>query len=151
MTRTVAFLSAALSVALAPAASAVTQAHFRSPSGNINCFLLDTRPSPPFVDCLVVKNAWRRLPAKPRSCDVDFYPAEVALGASGRITVGSCRGDVGPTCLPSSGFACRTLAYGRSITSRHFVCRSASNGVTCLVRGRDRGFRIAREGYVLFR
>ena len=130
-----------------------TQAHFRSPSGNINCYLQDGRGTPPFVDCLVVKNRWRTLPSKPRSCDVDFYPAEIALGATGRTTIGSCRGDVGPSCLPRSGFGCTMLAYGRAITTRHFVCRSAQNGITCLVRGRARrlGFRIARERYVVYR
>lgn len=135
------------------AALALTQAHFKSPSGNINCYLSDGRGTPAYVDCLVVKNSWRKLPPKPRSCDVDFYPAEIALGADGRVSVGNCRGDVGPTCLPRSGFGCKTLAYGRSITTRHFVCRSATSGITCLVRDRGGrlGFRIAREGYALYR
>jgi hypothetical protein len=146
----IAAVAAALCAAT-PAAALRTQAHFRSPSGNINCYLSDGRLSPAFVDCLVARNAWHRLPSKPRACDVDFYPAEIALGANGRVSVGSCRGDVGPACLPTAGFGCTTLAYGRSIRSRHFVCRSARNGVTCTLRGRGVGFRISREGYVVLR
>jgi hypothetical protein len=127
-------------------------AHFRSPSGNIQCFLQDGRLSPPFVDCLVAKNTWRTQPSRPPSCDVDFFPAEVALGAKGRVSVGSCRGDVGPACIPKS-FGCRSLAYGRAITSRHFRCASAVTGITCFVRHRSRrlGFRVARAGYAVFR
>jgi hypothetical protein len=141
---------------LAPGLSArhtlIRSAHFKSPSGNINC-RLDDRGSRGFVDCIVLENQWPVRPAKPASCDVDFFPAEIELGATGRMTVGGCRGDIGPACLRAAPYRCTTLAYGRSITSRHFRCSSAANGITCIVRRRSNrtGFRIAREGYALFR
>lgn len=132
------------SLVLAAGAAAATSAHFRSPSGNINC-----RMELRFVDCLVRANAWERRPQRPASCDVDWFPAQ--LGLSGRrVTVGSCRGDVGPSCGP--GLPCTVLRYGRSLRVGRFRCSSARNGVTCRrTDGRRVGFRIAREGYRIFR
>jgi hypothetical protein len=145
---------AAVTFAAAAAAGPVLvrNAHFKSPTGNINC-RLDDRSGSRFVDCLVAKNEWPTRPAKPSACDVDFFPAEIQLGANGHMTLGSCRGDIGPMCIPRSPESCSGLPYGRSITSPSFRCTSATNGITCIVRHRSRriGFRIAREGYVLFR
>ena len=120
--------------------------HFQSPSGNINCILDAT-----YADCLVRRQVWRNLPARPASCDLDWVPSEISL--SGRkIFVGACRGDVGPLCLPRGGLRCTTLAYGRSVVVGGIRCVSAVNGVTCRRRdGRRIGFRVAREGYTLFR
>ena len=64
------------------------------------------------------------------------------------MTIGACRGDVGPLCFRD----CTTLAYGKSVDIGPIRCRSAVNGVTCrYVRGKLAGFRIAREGYVVWR
>ncbi len=120
--------------------------HFQSPSGNINCLMGSA-----WATCLVKRHTWRNLPRRPASCDVDWFPAQTSLGGT-RVSVGSCRGDVGPACVPGAGLRCRTLAYGKAITIGAVTCRSAVNGVTCRRRdGRRVGFRIAREGYSIFR
>src|SRR3954452_16229648 len=78
--------------------------HFRSPSGNINCIGGST---PVFVDCLVRDAAWAEPPAKPARCDLDWDAYELGLG-SRKVSIGACRGDVGPRCLDD----CTTLRYG---------------------------------------
>jgi hypothetical protein len=147
--RTIALAALAIGLTTAPATGAggaARSAHFQSPSGNINC-----RVDATSAHCLVKRNAWRRRPSRPTWCDTDWFPAEVSLSGS-RLTLGSCRGDVGPMCLPAAGLRCTTLAYGKSVTVGAIRCTSARNGVTCRRRiGRRVGFRIAREGYVLYR
>ena len=135
---------AALGASSAQAAERVVR--FQSPSGNINCSL-----GPNWVDCVLRKNTWRVLPRRPASCDLDWVAADVSLTGT-RLRLGACRGDIGPLCLPDPALRCRTLAYGRSVSVGIVRCTSATNGVTCRRRdGRRVGFRIAREGYVLFR
>jgi hypothetical protein len=132
----------------APGAVAAPQrlVHFQSPSGNINCILDVT-----FASCLVKRHTWRNLPARPPSCDTDWIPSEVSLGRRS-VSAGVCRGDVGPLCVPNTSLRCTTLAYGRSVVRGAIRCSSAVNGVTCRRRdGRRIGFRVAREGYTLFR
>ena len=120
--------------------------HFQSPSGNINCRLESA-----WVDCLVKKDTWPRHSSKPASCDVDWVPSEISIGGQ-VVRVGACRGDVGPLCAPHAGLRCSVLNYGRSASIGLIRCVSAKNGVTCRRRdGRHVGFRIAREGYTLFR
>ncbi len=134
-------------VSLALASSLV---HFQTPSGNINCIggpaFMGT---PPFVECLVRKNTWPHLRAKPAICDLDWDPTTLALSHR-RVSVGSCRGDIGPLCVNTSD-RCSTLQYGRSVDLGPIRCTSATIGVTCRYRTAPRvGFRIAREGYVLY-
>jgi len=120
--------------------------HFQSPTGNINCTMATT-----WAHCLLRKNAWRRLAPQPRSCDTDWFPAEISVSRSG-IHIGSCRGDVGGICVPRTDLACWTLRYGRSVSLGIVRCTSARIGITCRLRtGRRIGFRIAYEGYVLYR
>jgi uncharacterized protein DUF6636 len=134
----------AVTACAAGAADAQSFAHFRSPSGNINCIAFATG-----AECVVKKHSWPHVPARPASCDLDWVPANVSLSGT-RLFVGACRGDVGPLCYQGSG--CRTLAYGRGITMGKVRCVSRTSGVTCRrVDGRHVGFRIAREGYVLYR
>jgi Family of unknown function (DUF6636) len=98
----------------------------------------------------VRKNSWRRLAPKPARCDLDWDPTTLELGRR-RVSVGSCRGDIGPLCTRASD-RCSTLAYGRSVDLGPIRCSSATTGVTCRYRTAPRvGFRIAREAYVLFR
>ncbi|HEY7794509.1 MAG TPA: DUF6636 domain-containing protein [Gaiellaceae bacterium] len=128
----------------AGSAEAQTLVHFQSPSGNINCLVFTSG-----AECVVKKQSWPRLPPRPASCDLDWVPANVSLSGT-RLFVGACRGDVGPLCYRGSG--CRTLRYGRAITVGRIRCVSATNGVTCRrTDGRRVGFRIAREGYRLYR
>ena len=139
-----ALLAIALAGAAAPSLSAQSLVHFRSPSGNINCVMFGGG-----AECVVKKHSWPRLRARPASCDLDWVPNSLGVSAT-RVFVGACRGDVGPLCYAGSG--CRTLAYGRSISLGKVRCASARNGVTCRrVDGRRIGFRIAREGYRLYR
>ncbi len=131
-------------VGAAPAGAATDFVHFRSPSGNINCI---GGTSPVFVDCMVKSASWPSTRARPAGCDVDWFPEQLNL-ASRRVFIGSCRGDVGPLCFKD----CTTLRYGKSVNIGPIRCRSAANGVTCrYVRGKLAGFRIAREGYVIWR
>jgi hypothetical protein len=134
-----------LTAAGAPAAAGARLVHFQSPSGNINCVGTDRAPN--FVDCLVRTGSWQHPPAKPARCDLDWNPYEVQLTAR-RVTVGACRGDVGPRCFHD----CTTLRYGRAVDFGPIRCRSAANGVTCrYVRGQLAGFRIAREAITVWR
>ena len=141
-----ALLVLALAACAAPSspASAQSLVHFRSPSGNINCTMFGGG-----AECVVKKQSWPRLPARPASCDLDWVPNNLSVSGT-RVFVGACRGDVGPLCYVGS--ACRTLGYGRSVTLGKVRCASARNGVTCRrLDGRRVGFRIAREGYSLYR
>jgi hypothetical protein len=142
-----AILISALAVACAaaaPAGATTRLVHFQSPSGNLNCI---AGTSPVFVDCLAKHATWPHVRAKPAGCDLDWVAHELSLG-SRRVIVGACRGDIGPLCVHN----CTTLAYGRSVGVGPIRCRSALNGITCrYVTGRLAGFRIAREGYVIWR
>ena len=100
---------------------------------------------------LVRQSSWAHKPAKPARCDLDFDPTQTDLSGT-RVSVGSCRGDVGPMCFPSGAERCNVLAYGRALTLGPIRCVSAASGITCRrTDGRHVGFRIAREGYVLYR
>ena len=125
--------------------------HFRSPSGNINCIGAAADASQPaFVDCLVRTNTWPSKRAKPANCDLDWDPAQLGLSHR-KVYVGSCRGDIGPLCIDAAD-PCSTLAYGRAANLGPIRCTSTTTGVTCRYRTGPRvGFRIAREGYVIFR
>jgi hypothetical protein len=137
-------------LAISGAGAAPQFAHFRSPSGNINC-MLGTGGGTAYASCLVRHATWRVLPRKPASCDLDWVATELEIGGR-NLTAGACRGDIGPLCEPSGADSCRTLAYGRSVTVGPIRCTSAVVGVTCRrTDGRRIGFRIAREGYLLYR
>ena len=132
-------------IGVAPSAATTRLAHFKSPSGNLNC-IGGTAPTA-FVECLVRTPAWSQARAKPADCDLDWEPYNLSLD-SRRVTVGACRGDVGPRCFHD----CTTLAYGKSVTIGLIRCRSAVDGITCrYVRGKRAGFRIARQGYIVWR
>jgi len=126
--------------------------HFQSPSGNINCLGGPaSQGTPAFVECVVRRNSWRSLRSKPASCDLDWVPATLSL-VRGRVSVGSCRGDIGPLCVQSTGDRCSTLGYGRSVAMGPIRCSSQPTGVTCRYTvGRRVGFLIARERYALYR
>jgi hypothetical protein len=151
MRRAILTILALAAILVGPASAGARLVHFKSPSGNINCLGGTPSPSSPaWVSCMVLKETWPHLPTRPKECDVDFYAPEIGLGDR-RVSLGSCRGDVGPVCYPGSG-RCTTLGYGRSVSIGPIRCRSAANGITCrYVRGKLAGFRIAREGYVVWR
>ena len=134
----------ALAAFAVPTTSAQSLVHFTSPSGNIDCLMFGAG-----AECVVQKQSWPHLRPRPASCDLDWVPNNLSVSGS-RVFVGACRGDVGPLCYAGSG--CRTLGYGRSLVLDNVRCVSARDGVTCRrVDGHRVGFRIAREGYTLFR
>jgi hypothetical protein len=148
--RLLAALAAALSFAVCAGTAQAGLVHFRSPSGNIDCLLGSGNGTPNFADCLVKTHAWPHHPAKPSRCDLDFDPYEIGLSGT-QVYVGSCRGDIGPLCGPGTD-RCTVLAYGHSVTQGGIRCTSAPSGVTCRrLSGRHVGFRIAREGYAVWR
>ena len=113
------------------------------------------------VACLLLHNKWKKLPPRPARCDLDWSPTDMSLFLNSRtrrwsVSVGGCRGDVGPLCYPQD--PCVVLRYGASITAsvkgRGIRCTSRATGVTCTRFGRGagaRGFRIARQGYAVLR
>ena len=141
---------AAAALAASAGAAQAKFVHFTTPSGNIDC--IGSTTAPVFVSCLVQKATWPRKPPRPASCDLDWSPTEVSI-TQRRLSVGACRGDVGPLCGPvSSGLGCSTLGYGRGVDIGPIRCTSATTGVTCRYRAKLRvGFLVARERYVLFR
>ena len=141
----------ALALALHAAATPAKLVHFKSSSGNINCIgAAADKFEPAFVDCVVRKNTWPSIPRKPARCDLDWVGTELSMSKR-RVFVGGCRGDIGPLCIDPAN-PCRTVAYGRSVDLGPIRCVSATTGVTCRYRNAPRlGFRIAREGYVVYR
>jgi hypothetical protein len=132
------------SIASAASAAAV---HFESPSGNINCFMFSTPSST--ADCIVRTATWPNPPKKPSTCHLDWMPHEAALYGQ-KVTLGGCRGDVGPLCSTGSGH-CKVLAYGHSFTVGNVRCSSFTAGVTCRrTVGAKAGFRIARQSVVVY-
>jgi hypothetical protein len=132
-------------LAVVPGVAGARLVHFQSASGNIDC--LGDTTSPSFVQCLVRSATWAQPPRKPLGCKLDWDPHELQL-ASRHVTIGACRGDIGPRCFHD----CTTLRYGTSVNIGPIRCRSAAIGVTCrYVRGKLAGFRIAREGYIVWR
>ena len=129
-------------------AAATTQLHFRSPSGNINCYLFSTQDG--VADCIVRTASWPTEPKKPATCTLDWAANEVQLVRS-HVSLGACRGDVGPRCY-AGGDRCSVLAYGRSVTVGGIRCSSSASGITCRrTAGSRAGFRIARERVDVYR
>jgi hypothetical protein len=132
-----------------PAPASASPVHFTTPSGNIDCRVGFNEA---VADCLVQKASWPRRPPRPPGCDLDWAATQITL-ANGHVTLGSCRGDVGPLCVRGSGDACETLRYGTSVTVPSRIrCTSRRSGLTCRARnGAGAGFVVSRQGYRIFR
>lgn len=149
MRRLIALLALSLAAALAaPGAASADVIHFTTPSRNIDC-IADFEVAA--VDCLVEKAAWPRVPPRPADCDLDWIGTEASL-LRGRVTLGACRGDIGPACIPA-GLECPVLPYGRSLTlPTRIRCTSRRAGLTCRARnGAGAGFTLSRSGYRIHR
>ena len=131
-----------------PAVANADFMHFTTPSRNIDCVADFDVAS---VDCLVQRASWPTVPPRPADCDVDWIPTEITL-SRGRVSVGSCRGDIGPLCVGTTG-DCPALRYGTSLTLPTGVrCTSRRTGLTCRARnGAGAGFTVSRGGYRVFR
>jgi hypothetical protein len=113
-------IGAVLALGLVSARSAAAIS-FKSPTGNIRCV----------VDSVSAR------------C-VTVEPRQAALvGREGPAKRVAFR-RLGP--LPTS----RVLGYGQAITEADFLCRSRRVGISCVNRITEKGYRIAREGVVLF-
>jgi hypothetical protein len=138
-------LAAILGLAVAgltgASASASPIAHwteFRSPSGNIGCYILDGT-----ARCDINHRTWSP-PPHPSSCskEVDFGQGLV-VGTSGRGHF-VCAGD---TALDPSG---HPLAYGATDSVGAFRCASATTGMTCTEVHTGHGFFISIQSYRIF-
>lgn len=132
----------------APAAMGFVQ--ITSPSRNIDCIVDAT--SGGSASCLVEKTTWKHYPARPKSCDLDWVRSQVTLWKR-KVTLGGCRGDVGPQCIPGQATPCRVLAYGKSVVVGGIRCTSTTSGMVCRrTTGKKRqGFKVSKQGYTLYR
>ncbi len=132
--RQIAVIVVAVGCLFAPASASAFTA-FRSPSGNIGCYLAASS-----ARCDIRDRDWSP-PPRPRSCPVDFGQGAsiTRRGTRGRLV---CAGD---TALNSG----RVLAYGRKLRAGGITCTSRVAGMTCANR-RGHGFTISRQRYRLF-
>ena len=125
--RALAVACAAILVAAAPASAAT---FFETPSHNIGCVI-----SKSGARCDIREHAWTP-PPKPRSCEVDW-----GFG----LTVGR-RGFANWVCAGDTVFGGKkVLGYRKSIERGRFKCTSYRNGVRCVNKRNDHGFRLARR------
>jgi hypothetical protein len=150
--------AAALGLGVLPAA-AQEIVHFSTPSNNIDCMIY-TFDSTTVADCLVKSAAWKKLPVRPKDCDLDWSATEIGVNSETKgskrtnsVFTGACRGDIGPLCGPvGTNDGCTVLPYGKSATLGPITCTSKTSGVTCVTTvGTRRGFTVNRAGYTLLR
>jgi hypothetical protein len=109
---------------------------FRTPSGNIGCYV-----DAELARCDIVERSWEP-PPPPQVCELDWGGA-LSVDVDG--TVGFvCAGDT--TNDPASP----ELAYGDTIRVGAFRCDSAETGVTCAHETFGHGFTMSRSRYVMF-
>lgn len=108
---------------------------FRSPTGNIGCFIDASG-----VRCDIGRRDWRP-PRKPAACDLDFGQG-VFVGRRHRAGY-VCAGD---TALGAG----RRLEYGASIRRGRFRCLSRRSGVRCDNLRTGHGFALSRQRVRLF-
>jgi len=125
--KTLAVLITAALVAAAPASAAT---FFETPSHNIGCVISSSG-----ARCDIREHAWKP-PPKPRSCPVDWGNG-LTVGRRGFAHF-VCAGD---TVLGGK----RVLDYRKSIRRGRFTCTSRRDGVRCVNRRNDHGFKLARR------
>jgi hypothetical protein len=108
---------------------------FKSPTGNIACYLDDHS-----VRCDIHEYNYSP-PPKPASCDLEWGDA-IGLSEVGSATF-ACHGDT--VFDPSAP----VLPYGSRTRQGPMVCTSAENGVNCVREGTGHGFFISRQGFNL--
>lgn len=104
---------------------------FRSPSGNIGCYI-DAAWG---ARCDIRVRSWPT-PKRPPSCDLDFGQG-VQVGRRGRATF-VCAGDTALGAGPR-------LAYGSSLRQGDFRCTSRSSGMRCENIRTRHGFVLSRQ------
>jgi hypothetical protein len=138
MTRRSALPIAVLALSLCacvPAASA-SLAGFRSPSGNIGCYVYGQG-----ARCDIRNKDWEAPPTPP-SCELDWgFGLTVDRHGRGNYV---CAGD---TAIDPSN---PVLRYGDRITRGRFRCKSKQSGIRCTNRRNGHGFKISRQRAQLF-
>jgi hypothetical protein len=119
-------------------ASAASLVGFRSPSGNIGCFVGDDYSA----RCDIRDRTWSPPPRPARCGSITDYGQGLEVGRTGRGHA-VCAGD---TAMGDQ----RRLAYGHSTTAGRYTCSSARSGITCRNRRTGHGFFISRTYYRLF-
>ncbi len=129
-------------------AASVTSAHaaeigFKTPSKNIYCII-----EPPYEHHLGsdlrcdLQQMTTRPPPAPKNCPLSWGDA-FSIAQDGDRGVKICHGDT--TRNP----ALEVLPYGAKWSHDGFVCRSATNGLTCK-NARGHGFTLSRAAQRLF-
>jgi hypothetical protein len=133
----------ALSLVLALGATAVLAATasaglvgFRSPSGNIGCYM-----DGHFARCDIREHSWQP-PPKPPTCDLD-WGGGVAVDRHG-VADYLCAGDTAND--PSNP----VLDYGDKIARGRFKCKSKQSGMKCVNTRNKHGFVLSRDDVDLF-
>lgn len=151
MKRFVSILSAACLVWLGSTATAGSTTRlpgFRSPSGNIRCFVVPSSTLPALLVCSLEHADYAgRLQARcmgPNGGGVDWHGFTLTATRHGAI---NCTGGMlyNPTTQRPSDV---TLAYGKSWRQGAFTCWSRVTGVTCRNRA-GHGLTISRQEWRL--
>lgn len=124
---------AALALGIAVPTASGAPAPFRTPSGNIHCYL--SNGSGGTVQCWVLSRACRG------AYGGTYAYAWAIRGRGGRPTR-LCPGDIVP--------GRRVLRYGRSTSVGSITCRSEVRGLTCTNRRTGRGFFLSRQRQYTF-
>ncbi|TNM67469.1 hypothetical protein FHN55_10495 [Streptomyces sp. NP160] len=132
-----------------PSAAVVTSmTTFRSPTGNISCYLAPVQGADPYARCDLAEQRWDvREPEG--GCDDTWGGGG---GSYGSVGVGG--GDAEPLCVGDTiaDPSAPTLAYGSSITMEPLTCTSVSDkvGMTCENSTTGHGFTVRKEKVELF-
>ncbi|MBC3761584.1 hypothetical protein ACUN7V_06265 [Quadrisphaera oryzae] len=120
---------------------------FRSPTGNISCYLSPVQGADPYARCDLVTQQW---PASepPGGC------AGTWGGGGGKFgSVGVGGGDAAPLCVGDTiaDKTAPTLEWGSSITLEPLTCKSDKNtGMTCENAKTQHGFTVSIQKMSLY-
>jgi hypothetical protein len=112
---------------------------FRSPTGNIGCYIATGQFAEARCD---LRQYTPSFPRRPASCDLDYGMAFVIGPGDGRGQV-ACVGD---TALDPGAVV---LGYGQQISLGGLTCWSDESGMTC-TNAAGHGFKVARRGQSVF-
>jgi hypothetical protein len=114
--------------------------HFRTPSGNIHCYLA----AGDGVTCDVGRHDWPIPSPPPQGCEGygDWVPLP-SVTLTGAASIAGCASD-------SRWNAPRVLPYGTGVVAGGIECVSQPTGLTCRSTKSGHGFSVSRERYRLF-
>jgi hypothetical protein len=130
----VAVVAAAVAASSSSAAGRNVLPGFRSPSGNIRCFVVDK------LYCSIKRSAYGGgLQAR---CDLDWHGFELSRAAKAKVyCTSNAPYDMGKQ-RPSN----RILQYGKSFHRGSFTCSSRVTGITCHNRN-GHGLFVSRQAW----